>query len=154
MAKNRLVFLVKKIVKQAEELKDKYTSQKRIPVNYACIFSHSDKEYNELTKEAEKLGFVIKETSTGPLYQVKPIETSAGKLKLLKVRKPYKNRPERGDADFTLPNYLEFKSKNLSKSEFNLIKRDEFEMMELADPKFDVLAYFSYPTLDEQLGIK
>jgi hypothetical protein len=42
----------------------------------------------------------------------------------------------------------------LNQKRFKLIKRPEMEMIELADPLFDVRAYFSYPTLAETLNIK
>jgi len=73
---------------------------------------------------------------------------------LLKIRKPDPTRPELGDADFTVENYPEFKQRHLSKTGFSLIqKRKDFEMLELADPKFHVRAYFSNPPLDKQLKV-
>ena len=82
------------------------------------------------------------------------MKTVAGLLKLLKIRHPDSTRPERGDADFTVTNFVVFKKKYLSKKEFKLIKRKNFEMIELMDPEFDVRAYFSNPPLDKQLNIK
>jgi len=90
----------------------------------------------------------------GPVYHIQPIKTVSGNLKLLKIRKPDSTKPELGDADFTVGNYSEFKKKHLSKTGFKLIpKREDFEMIELVDSKFDVRAYFSHPPLDKQLGI-
>jgi hypothetical protein len=80
--------------------------------------------------------------------------TTAGRLQLLKLRAPDKSRRERGDADFTVSNYQTFKSKYLNSPGFKLIVRDKFEMIELSDPTFGVLAYFSNPPLDVQLGLK
>lgn len=42
----------------------------------------------------------------------------------------------------------------LDKPGFKLIERPDMEMIELADSNYDVLAYFSNPTLGEVLGIK
>jgi hypothetical protein len=145
--------LVQDIVKKAKALKDKHTSEIDAPINYACIFCQSNEQFNELIILTKKLGKIIEETPTGPLFQIKPIETIAGKLQLLKIRKPDDKRPELGDADFTIKNYSEFKKKHLSKKGFKLIIREKFEMMELIDKEFDVLAYFSNPPLDEQFGI-
>jgi hypothetical protein len=97
---------------------------------------------------------VVEETSTGPLFHIQPLNTIAGKLRLLKIRKPDTTRLELGDADFTVSNYPEFKKKYLSQKGFSLIVRKNFEMIELVDPKFSVRAYFSNPPLDKQLGIK
>ena len=142
------------IVERATALKNKYISDKSASVNYACIFSQSKEEYNDLVEAAQKMGEVIKKTPTGLLFQIRPLQTVSGVLKLLKIRLPDKTRPEQGDADFTISYFSDFKKRFLSRSGFTLIKRKEFEMIELMDSAFDVRAYFSNPPLDKQLGIK
>ena len=142
------------IVKKANDLKNKHTSEKNAPVNYACIFCQSDEQYNSLVALAQETGKMVEETPTGLLFHIQPLDTIAGKLRLLKIRKPDTTRPELGDADFTVSNYPEFKKKYLSQKGFSLIVRKNFEMIELVDPKFNVRAYFSNPPLDKQLGIK
>jgi len=109
-------------------------------------------EYNDFLNLANQLGRVFKETQTGPLFLI-DLDTESGKLRLLKIRKPDKARKERGDADFTIDNYDSFKKNYLSKPEFSLIERDNFEMIELADPKFNVMTYFSNLPLDQQFGL-
>ncbi len=146
--------LVKDIVAQATVLKDKYTEFKNAPVNYACIFSQSNKEYEELLKVAQKIGKVIKETSTGPLLHIKPLKTVSGFLQLLKIRMYDPNRPERGDADFTISNFAEFEAKYLSRPNFRRMEKPNFYMLELADSNFNVRVYFSNPPLTEQFGIQ
>lgn len=96
------------------------------------------------------MGTILEETDKGPLFRITPLTTVAGNLKILKIRMPFANRPERGDADFTVHNFENFKKTYLSRPGFNLITKPSFEMVELLDPKFDVLAYFSHPPLDEQ----
>src|SRR3989344_3917883 len=146
--------MVQEIVEQARALKDKHTDQQNAPVNYACIFSQSKEEYDDLIETALKIGKVVEEMKTGLLFQVKPLDTIAGKLQLLKIRIPDVTRPERGDADFTVSNYPEFKKKYLSKKGFSLIKkREDFEMLELMNPEFKVRVYFSDPPLDKQFGL-
>jgi hypothetical protein len=145
--------LVKEIVKKASSLKDKYTDQVNIPVNYACIFSQSKEEYDHLINITNEMGKVIKETKSGPLFHIQPLETISGKLLLLKIRNPDPTRPERGDADFTVNNYPEFKEKYLSQNGFKLMLKDDFEMIELMEPGFDVRVYFSDPPLDKQLRL-
>ena len=150
-----LKFKVQDIVEKATLLKNKHTNQKDAPVNYACIFPQSKKEYDELIEVTKKIGNVIQETPTGLLFQIQPLKTVSGFLKLLKIRIPDVSRPELGDADFTVFNYFEFKKKYLPKEWFKLIKkREDFEMMELMDNGFNVRAYFSIPPLDEHLGIR
>ncbi len=146
--------LVEEIVKKADDLKNKHTSEKNAPVNYACIFAQNTEQYSTLLVVAKELGKVIMETPMGPVYHIRPLKTVAGNLQLLKIRKPDKTRPELGDADFTVENYPEFKKKHFKKLGFKLIqKREDFEMIELVDPESDVRAYFSNPPLDKQLRV-
>ena len=145
--------LVKKIVEESNNLKNQYTNERNAPVNYACIFCQNEVQYRDFVALANELGTVIKETSTGLLFNIKPLETISGKLKLLKIRKPDVTRPEKGDADFTVLDYKKFKKKFLKQKEFSLIVREFFEMIELVDPSFKVRTYFSNPPLDHQLGI-
>lgn len=145
---------VKSIVEKATALKNKHIDEKNTPVNYACIFSQTQEEYNELLEVARKIGKVVKETPTGLVFHIEPLQTVSGVLKLLKIRIPDPTRLELGDADFTVSNFSKFKKKYLFKPGFRLIERKDFVMIELVDPEFDVRVYFSNPPLDKQLNIK
>jgi hypothetical protein len=134
--------LIQNIVKEAELLKDKYTDQKGIPVNYACIFCQSEEEQIRFLEEAHVLGTIIQETPSGPLFKIS-IDTIAGKLQLLKIRKPDSTRLERGDADFTVSDYYYFKEKYLNEPGFSLIQKENFEMIELYEKGSNVRVYFS-----------
>ena len=151
---NELKQFIQEIIKKANDLKNKHTSKENAPVNYACIFCQTGNQYDELLELTKSIGTIIKETPTGPLFQIEPLNTVAGDLKLLKIRKPDETRKELGDADFTVSNYSEFKETHLSQEGFKLIKREDFEMIELIDSEFDVRVYFSNLPLDEQLKIK
>lgn len=141
------------IVKECIKLKDKYIQEKNLKVDYVCIFSHSVEEYNGLLRYAEKVGKVVDETPTGPVFAFTiPPETIAGRPKLLKIRKSDETRPQRGDVDFNT-SYEGFKKKYLDDKQFTLIKREGFEMIELKDSVFDVLVYFSNIPLSKQLGV-
>jgi len=153
MDEQGLKVLVKDIVKQACELKNKHTSEVNALVNYAAIFSQSKEEFEELLILVKKIGKVVKETTTGPLFNIEKLDTVSGKLQLLKIRMPDKTRLEKGDADFTVSDYTSFKESNLSRVGFKLIKRENFEMIELIDPEFEVRVYFSNPPMDKQLGL-
>jgi len=154
MNREELISLVQMIVAEAKELSDKHTTEKSAPVNYACVFSQSSEEFETLLPLAHVLGSVVEDTKMGPVFQIKPIDTVAGKLELLKIRKPDQKRVERGDADFTVTNYSEFKKMYLRQPGFNLIVRENMEMIELADPAFNVLTYFSNPILFDVLMLK
>ena len=154
MDSNYFKQLIQNIVQRGTELKNKHTTDTNAVVNYSCIFTHSDQEYQLLDTEAQSLGSEVKNTEMGKVYLLhEAIETVAGPLRIVKVRKPDPKRPEQGDADFTLADYQAFKKAHLHESGYKLITRPDMEMIELADPQFDVLAYFSHPTLAEVLGI-
>ena len=153
MKTDELKELVKNIVEQATALKDKHIEHKDAPVNYACIFSQSQEEYEELLEAANKIGEIIKDTPTGPLFHIEPLQTIAGALKLLKIRRHDPTRPENGDADFTISDFQSFEKEYLSKPNFKMIKRPDLNMIELMDPDFNVRAYFSNPPLDKLLKI-
>lgn len=154
MNTNDLKIKIKNIVEKATIFKNKYIDEKNIFVNYVCIFSQNEEEYRELLNIARKIGKVVKETPTGLLFHIEPLQTISGILKLLKIRIPDLTRPELGDADFTVANFLEFEKKYLSKKGFKLIQREDFKMIELMISDSDIRAYFSNPPLDVQLDIK
>lgn len=145
--------LVQEIVEKAKNLKDKYIDQKDIPVNWACIFSQNENEYDKLNNSVSRIGKIIKQTPTGNIFHITPIHTIAGDLLLLKIRKPDSMRPEIGDADFTVNNYSSFKEKYVDGKRFKLIIRPDFEMIELMEDGCDVRCYFSNPTQKELLKI-
>lgn len=147
MTRSELVKLVQDIVIQARRLTATHTDQGHSPVNYACIFTQSQAEYDEMLGLAQQMGTTIETTAMGPVFEITPIQTEAGKLGILKIRRPDPKRPERGDADFTVSDYSTFKKSYLGKPGFGLIERPDMEMIELIDPTFKVLAYYSHPIL-------
>ncbi|MDP2586651.1 MAG: hypothetical protein Q8P32_02665 [Candidatus Komeilibacteria bacterium] len=153
MEKVDLKSILRDVVEQADSLKNKYTDAQRALVNYACIFCQNDEEYSSFIETVKEIGKVVKETEMGPVFQIEPIATIAGNLRLLKIRKPDVTRPERGDADFTVADYNGFKEKYLFQPGFKLLLKDNFEMIELMEEGCDVRVYFSNPPLDKQLGL-
>lgn len=83
---------------------------------------------------------------------IKSIKTESGPLRLVKVRKFDNSRSEKGDADFNT-DYNDFKKKHQGSHEFELIKRETFEMLRLSDPSFDVMACFSSIPISKDLGV-
>lgn len=154
MGARRLKGIIEAIVIEAMRLRDLYTEENLALVNYVAIFSRSDEEYDNFIVWAESLGNKIKEATSGPLFQLKPpLLTAGGKLQLLKIKKPDSARPERGAADFTPADYIRFKESYLSKDNFNLIYKQNIEMLELTDPKFNVRVCFPHPPLIKLLNI-
>lgn len=154
MNKAELILCIKDIIADAVKLKNKYTDLYDISVNYACIFAHSEAEYSELYELAQSLGNVVHKTEMGDIFMIEPIQSVAGMLYLLKVRKPDPAKTGRGYADLTVPDYNVFKKKYLNNPAFKLTDRGEYEMIGLKDAEFDVAVYFMNPPMDKMLGIK
>jgi len=151
---NNLVTTINYIVSRSMELKNKCTDASSVPVEFSCIFCQNEEEYKQFTDEIETLGKIVERTQSGFTYFLdKPIQTVAGPLRLVKIRKPDSQRTERGDADFNT-DYKNFKEKYQNNSGFELVKRDTFEMLRLSDPKFDVMACFSNVPKSNVLGIE
>ena len=152
MQKKDFFGVVNYLVDESIKLKNKYTTETNAPIEFACIFCQNNDEYQEFTETIKKLGKVVQNTSSGYTYQLNnSIETDAGKLRFVKIRKPDPLRKERGDTDFNT-NYSEFKQKHQNKPGFELISRDNFEMLRLSDPNFDVMVCFSNIPLGESLN--
>lgn len=146
--------IVKEIIIKSTILKDKYTNQKSALVSYVAIFCQNNQELKEFTKIVKTFSTIINETPTGIHYRIPPLDTISGKLEILKIRIPDKTRHERGDADYNVDNFEDFKKKYLPLNEFKLIKRPNHEMIELMESGADVRVYFSNPHIDKLLGIK
>ena len=142
------------MVKQTNEMRLEHAPEFQARVSYCCFFCQNDEQFKSLDKSVASIGVIANNTPTGSVYIVPQIQTPAGALRIVKVRKPDPTRTELGDVDFALENYTAFKSAYLNKAGFKLIERQHFEMMELMDEKFQVRAYFSDPPVEEHPGIK
>jgi len=149
-----LKILFQTIVAGAFELCKAKTNQDQAPVNYACVFSQSEQEYETLLAVAKQLGKVVQETAMGPVFYIEPLKTVAENLRIIKIRKPDEKRKERGYADFTVDDYATFKKTYLGKPGFGVIERPNMEMIELIDPDFNFIAYFSNPPLGKILNLE
>lgn len=154
MTPERLQQLAIDIVALAVQLKDRHGVENDARVNYACIFTQSEAERDEMLKAAAQLGAVLLQTPSGPIFHLlEPLDTVAGKLRLLKIRRPDAARPERGDADFTVKDYSALRAVAQVNPAFNIVTRPECEMLELVDADLGVRAYVSDKPLDEELGL-
>ncbi|MBP9728106.1 MAG: hypothetical protein KBD27_01880 [Candidatus Moranbacteria bacterium] len=153
MNNDEFVKLVQGIVTDAVILKDAHTTERGIAVGYACVFCQSDEEYQTLLARAESIGKIIEETKTGSVFLFPPMKTVAGALRIIKVRKPDPTRRERGDADFNVTDYPDFKERYLNLPGFSLIQRENAEMIELIEPNAHVRCYFSNPPAEKQFGL-
>ena len=147
-----LISIINYLVDNTVRMKNEFTDAVDAPIEFACIFCQSNEEYKRFTVEIQKLGKIVQDTSTGFTYHLdKPLETKAGILNLVKIRKPDPQRKERGDTDFNT-HYQRFKEKYENKPRFELVRREEFEMLRLSDPSYSVMVCFSSKPLSEVLG--
>lgn len=142
------------IVSQSTELKNTFTNISSVPVEFSCIFCQNEEEYERFMNEIKILGRIVERTQSGFTYLLdKPIQTIAGPLRLVKIRKPDVHRIEKGDADFNT-DYKKFKDTYQNNSGFELVKRETFEMLRLTNLEFDVMACFSNVPKSKVLGIE
>ena len=143
MGRVNLEKVVKYIVDESVKLKNKYTDEINAKVEFGDVFTRDEGEYQQLTDVINKLGTIVYPGPTGNIYSLKEsIETVAGNLYLVKIRKPDNKFHFRGDADFDT-DYQKLKQKYHNNSHFELIVRDKFEMLRLSDSSFDVMSCFS-----------
>lgn len=141
------------IVRRSNKLKNRFTRETAVPVEFACVFCQSEEEYQGFTRVIEVIGEIVERTPSGYTYLLRePIATAAGPLRLVKVRKPDPKLKLRGDADFNT-DYEAFKKRYGGNPKFELVKRPTFEMLRLSDPAFDVMACFSGIPKSKELGI-
>lgn len=149
-----VIKLIQYIVGRSKELKDKYTDEKDAPLEFVCVFCQSEEEYKKLDGEVKKNGRVAEETPSGNTYLLnESVPTVSGPLWFFKVRKFDPTMTRRGDADFNT-NYSNFSQKYSGNPNFELVKRENFEMLRVSDPSFDVMACFSDKPKSKVLGIK
>jgi hypothetical protein len=112
------------------------------PIKSLTIFAHSQPEFELLIEILAKIGKPYN-YNNGPRVELyEPIEAGENRITHLRIRKPDPERPQAGSNDFET-DYENFKSGYLSKfpDNLSLIKRPEYEMIELHDKDFNVLAY-------------
>ena len=150
----KLIKIINDIANRSTELKNKFTNVSTTPMEFVCIFCQNEEEYKELTISINTLGKIVQKTKSGFIYLLdEPIKTKAGSSRLIKIRKPDPQRPERGDADFKT-DYKNFKKRYQKNPRFELIKRGTFEMLRLSSPNFKVMSCFSNIPKSKELGIK
>lgn len=113
------------------------------PIKSVTVFSHSEQEFELLTGILSKLGKPYN-YNNGPRVELhEVIQVNGNRITHLRIRKPDGERPQVGCNDFEA-DYKAFKRKYLEKYPENLsmIRRPEYQMIELRDEGFDVLAYF------------
>jgi len=115
---------------------------KSFPIKSLTVFAHLQSEFELLTVMLAKIGKPY-DYNNGPRVELyEPVEVGGNRITHLRIRKQDPERPQVGCNDFET-DYKSFKSDYLSKyaDNLNLIKRPEYEMIELHDKEFDVLAY-------------
>lgn len=144
MNRNQFETLVQYVTTQGIKAIKDNTDGTDYQIDYAAIFAKTEKEFGELIKVASELG-AKKEmgiAATGSTFLLRePVQTEAGPVSYVKIRKPDPTRPQRGGPDFRIKNFNQFKEKYLQKSgNFSLMIRKDYEMIELKG--VDVLVYF------------
>lgn len=153
MDKKELVSIVNYIINQGLKAIKENTKGIDVIIDYVAICSRDEDEFTGLRRTTQSFG---KEVDTGTaktghtFLLDKPIITTVGPLRLVKIRKPDPTRPQRGAPDFKVKNYKQFKDKYLrSSGNFTLMLRKDYEMVEIKG--VNVLVYIPNKTLSERL---
>ncbi len=139
--KKELTGAVEYVADETSKLAEKIVG-KTLPIKSLTIFSHSQEEFELLSRLLEEMGKPFN-FNNGPRVELfEPIKVGNNSITHLRIRKPDNERPQVGCNDFET-DYNAFKNEFLEKFPENLrlIKRPEYEMIEFFSPEFDVLAY-------------
>jgi len=139
--KKELIDAVRYVAVETSKLAKKIVGRS-FPIKYLTIFAHSQSEYELLIQILEDMGKPYN-YNNGPRVELhESIDVDNDHITHLRIRKPDLKRPQVGCSDFET-DYEVFKSDYLSKHTDNLslIKRAEYDMIELHDKEFNVLAY-------------
>ncbi len=139
--KTELIESVKYVAQETTRLCEKIIG-KSFPIKSLTIFTHEEMEYKLLFAILGTLGNPYNYNNGPRIELFEPIIVGDNKITHLRLRKPDIERPQVGCNDFET-DYELFKNEYLNKypENLNLIIRPEYEMIELHDEKFDVLAY-------------
>jgi hypothetical protein len=142
-SKEDVVKIVQLIAEKTSRLVEN-TIGRTLPITYLTIFAKHEHEYVRLLEWTRALG-TPSETNNGFRFSLnQPIQTIAGDISMIRIRKPDPERPQLGCADFEVEDYESFKTNELPKHPEHLkrIERTDYEMIEFYDTQAnEVLAY-------------
>ena len=115
---------------------------KSFPIRSLTVFSHDQSEYEGLIEILSEMGAPYDENNGPRITLHQPIVVGDNTITHLRIRKSDPDRPQVGCSDIKT-DYEKFKDEYLAKclDNLRLIKRSTYEMIELFDPEYDVLAY-------------
>jgi hypothetical protein len=113
------------------------------PIPYLTIFAHYPEEYEKLRQIILKLGSEVQANNGVAVKLDNPIKAADQYIPKIRIRQPDPYRYQVGCNDFKVPDYEQFKSMlvNTGRQGYRISQRPDYEMIEIFDPDFDVLAY-------------
>ena len=129
------------IAERAAELAETVLKQS-LPLDTLTVFTHSIKEYEIVKSLVLEKGVESKFSHGGTTYVDADVEVAGRNIRLLGVREPDVNRPERGYGDYPVSNFPSLK-KQFQGDHFVKFMTSEsgIPMLELRHPGFDVRGY-------------
>lgn len=147
----QLIGKICEIQKGVTFVKNLYVLEKDLILDYITIFAHTKDKYAKLIALAKGIGEEVGEHN-GLIFKLKkPLKFENGTLKIFRIRKPDKARPQVGCGDFIVRNYSVFKKKYFGKKNFLLFNRENIEFLGLHDLSKNYLVYFSNKSFSKQL---
>ncbi len=148
-----LIPRIKEIVEKSQILREEKLRNINTSLDYVAVFSSSPTEYDEYNEQASNIGQVYSETNTGITYLLTDeIETVEGPVKLIKIRKPDKEKPYLGAPDYAVENYEDVKN-FLIETEIAIAQKasDGFEILEIKGE--EVLIYIPSTPLSSEVNV-
>ena len=145
LTKEELQETVAYIVTEASALVHRILG-KTFPITSLTVFAHSPEEYAMHVALLFELGSPFDEQNGPRVTLHEPMVVGRHRITHLRIRQPDPERPQVGCCDFDT-DYEAFSESYLKQFPNNLtyIMRPGYEMIELHDPEFDVLAYVVSP---------
>lgn len=132
---------------------------KELPIaGNIAVFTHTADEYKILESIAKNIVEPTVHLNQKYLRLKKPIFIANNKYEWLYIRKPHKDSPQIGDIDFILSDedYNNFKNE-VVKGNYNytrIYNRPNWDMIEIVDPRSNVLPYISTLAMAERVRLK
>jgi molecular chaperone GrpE (heat shock protein) len=122
-------------------------------LEFISVFSQSQDEYETYTEELLENGELLAESSTGAFVILeRPLTTSLGGIKVIKIRKPSEERNSLGNVNYSVTDFQEFLN-HYSNSDYFAVSSDSegIKLVTLEEPDTDYFVVVRESSLLDKL---
>lgn len=157
-SKEKFFEAVKYLDRESTELIKKVFGKNIAVAGNIALFSHSEIEYSFLKALTKDLIIISSNPRQKYFQLIDPIILGNNKYEWLYIRKPKVDSPQVGDIDFVLGddeyNFLKNKVAGGGIKFARIYDRPNWDMIELFDPKSNVLPYITTKSMAEKVRLK